>query len=127
MLKIANPPPNAVNEEWNESTAPVEVPVVEVANSADAGTPKRVSLPSMDAPASFSAVPGWAASNDQIPARIKPHREAIVARIAYPCRLSLTISPKVRVSATGISSRKKISRKFVNGLGFSNGCAEFAL
>ena len=48
MLKISRPPPSAVNEEWNELTAPVDVPVVETAKSADADSPKRVSLPSID-------------------------------------------------------------------------------
>src|SRR5665647_164054 len=74
MLKISRPPPSALNEEWNESTAPVDVPVVDVANSDDAATPNRVSLPSMAAPASLSAVPGCAASSDHTPARISPHR-----------------------------------------------------
>ena len=40
MLKIISPPPSAVNESWNELTAPVEVPVVEVANSAEAAIPE---------------------------------------------------------------------------------------
>ena len=82
MLKISRPPPSAVNEEWAASMAPVEVPVVDVANSEEAATPNRVSLPSMAAPASLRAVPGWAASSDQTPARISPHKVPIVARIA---------------------------------------------
>ena len=56
--------------------------MVEVANSADAATPNRVSLPSIDAPGQLSAVPGWAASSDQTPARIIAHRAPIAARIA---------------------------------------------
>src|SRR5215471_5666698 len=35
----AMPPPNAVNESWNEFTAPVEVTVVDAANSAEPGVP----------------------------------------------------------------------------------------
>ena len=42
-----------MNEEWNELTAPVDVPVVETANSAEAHSPKRVSLPSIEAPAAW--------------------------------------------------------------------------
>ena len=53
MLKISAPPPRLVNESWNELTAPVDVPVVETANSADAHSPNRVSLPSMAAPAAW--------------------------------------------------------------------------
>ena len=54
---MASPPPSEVNESWKEFTAPVDVPVVEVANNVEAATPNRVSLPSMEAPARFSAVP----------------------------------------------------------------------
>ena len=46
----------------SELTAPVEVPVVETANSADAGMPKRTSLPSIAAPAASAAVPVRVAS-----------------------------------------------------------------
>ena len=51
----------------------------------------------------------------------------IAARIAYPWRFSPTISPKVRVSATGISRSRKFSSRLLIALGFSNGWAEFAL
>src|SRR4249919_1207125 len=102
MWKMASPPPSAEKEEWNELTAPVEVPVVEAANRADAASPKRVSLPSMDAPASRSAVPGCADSRIEILVTITPQRTPIAARIAYPCLWSLTIFPKVYVRDTGI-------------------------
>ena len=36
MLKIVMPPPPGENESWKELTAPVEVSVVDAANSADA-------------------------------------------------------------------------------------------
>ncbi len=62
MSKIVIPPPNAVNESWNEFTAPVEVNVVELAKSADNGTPIRTSLPSIAEPASCGARPGCAVS-----------------------------------------------------------------
>ena len=52
---------------------------------------------------------------------------AITERIAQPWRLSPSILPNVRGSANGISSSRQISSRFVNALGFSNGCAEFAL
>ena len=79
---MVSPPPSEVNESWNEFTAPVEVPVVEVANSADAGTPKRVSLPSIEAPARLGAVPWWVASATQTPATTTVHRTPMAARIA---------------------------------------------
>ena len=56
-----------MNEEWKELTAPVEVPVVDTANSDDAASPKRVSLPSIAPPASWNAVPGWCASSAVTP------------------------------------------------------------
>jgi hypothetical protein len=52
---------------------------------------------------------------------------AITERIAHPWRLSPSSLPKVRGSANGISSSRAISRKFVNGFGFSKGWAELAL
>ena len=49
-----------MNESWNELTAPVEVPVVETANSAEAQSPNRVSLPSIDAAGGLAApCRGW--------------------------------------------------------------------
>ena len=53
MLKIAIPPPPGVNESWKEFTAPVEVSVVDAANSADAQMPNRCSLPSIMPPAAW--------------------------------------------------------------------------
>jgi hypothetical protein len=35
--------------------------------------------------------------------------------------------PKVRVRHTGITSIRKISKRFETAFGFSNGCAELAL
>src|SRR5262244_3213876 len=51
MLNSATPPPNGVNESWNEFTAPVDVTVVDAANSDDAGMPNATFLPSIAAPA----------------------------------------------------------------------------
>ena len=41
--------------------------------------------------------------------------------------MSPTILPKVRGSANGMTSSRKISNQLLNGFGFSNGCDEFAL
>jgi len=38
------PPPKGVNESWNEFTDPVDVTVVEAANSDDPGVPKTTFL-----------------------------------------------------------------------------------
>ena len=51
----------------------------------------------------------------------------ITPRIATPCRRLPSIVPRVRVRATGVTRIRKISRKLVYELGFSNGCAELAL
>ena len=82
MLKISAPPPRLVNESWNELTAPVDVPVVETANSAEAHSPSRVSLPSMDAPAAWKAVPGWLTSSRVTLVTRRPQITPIAARMA---------------------------------------------
>ena len=51
----------------------------------------------------------------------------IAANSAQPWRWSPTSRPNVYVSANGIASSAKISTRFVKPVGFSNGCAEFAL
>ncbi len=51
----------------------------------------------------------------------------IAAKIAQPCRWFPTIRPNAYVSANGISSSASIWTRFVNPVGFSNGCAELAL
>ncbi|MNT01146.1 hypothetical protein D3C72_1356000 [compost metagenome] len=49
------------------------------------------------------------------------------ASTATPCRLSPTISPKVKHSAAGIRKIASISMRLARAFGFSNGCAELAL
>lgn len=51
MPSMVMPPPSPVYEEWKESTAPVEVRVVDTAKIAEAPIPNRVSLPSIAPPA----------------------------------------------------------------------------
>src|ERR1700712_366497 len=140
MLSSAPPPPKAEKLSCSEFPAPVDVPVVESANSAEDGMPKRTSLPSRFAPAARAAGPVGFASATQMTASIRPHSEAITPSSAAPWRIpdgsssaplrlppDPTMRPNVRVSDTGMSSRKKISRKSVRPVGFSNGCAELAL
>ena len=50
----------------------------------------------------------------------------IAAKIAQPCRWLPTSRPNAYVSANGIARSASIWKKFVNGVGFSNGCAELA-
>ncbi len=121
------PPPRPVKEEWKESTAPVEVSVVATAKIEEPPTPKRTSLPSSAPPAAWSAGPWWANSVPIIRA-VKPSQmAAIVPRIAYPCRTEPTSTPKVRVSENGMTRIRKISKRLVNGVGFSKGWALLAL
>lgn len=56
MFSMVRPPPNEVYEEWNEFTAPVEVSVVAAPKVAEFSTPKRVSVPSVAAPAAAGTV-----------------------------------------------------------------------
>src|ERR1700733_4944355 len=131
MSNRAMPPPNGVNESWNEFTAPVEVTVVDAANREDPGVPNLTSLPSNAPGASTTAVPGVAplcmVSNRLMPPTAVSQMTTMTATSARPCRLSLTILPNARGVANGITSRMKIVNRLVNGFGFSYGCAELAL
>ena len=84
MSTIVIPPPRAVKLSWKLLTAPVDVSVVEVANSAEAGTPKRVSLPSIAAPTALGTVPWWAISAAVVANTAPAQMTTIAARIAYP-------------------------------------------
>ncbi len=52
---------------------------------------------------------------------------AMPAKIAQPCRRSPAMTPNVAVSENGMTRIRSSSSRFVSGVGFSNGCAEFAL
>ena len=67
MLNRAAPPPTGVSESWDALTAPVDVAVVDIAKSAEAHSPKRVSLPSIAAPAACAAAP-CPVTSDQVAA-----------------------------------------------------------
>ncbi len=121
------PPPKAEKLSCSEFTAPVDVPVVEFANSAEDGMPKRTSLPSRFAPATTAAGPPGFASAVQMTASTRPHRKVITPSSATPSRTEPTMRPKVRVSETGMTSIRKISTMSEVPFGFSNGCAELAL
>ena len=127
MLNMAMKPPSEVNESCIEFTAPVDVRVDVDANSVDPQIPNRCSLPSIAPPASRVAAPPVSVSKSVMAVSETAKIDAITARIAVPWRLSPTIWPKVRVSANGIASMRKISNRFVQAVGFSNGCDEFAL
>src|SRR5580704_935583 len=129
MSNSAIPPPNGVSESWKQFTAPVEVTVVDDANSEQPGGPNLVSTPSYAPCASWGAapaVPRWV-SKSEIPPTAAAQMMTITATSAYPCLLSPTILPNARGVENGISSSRKISKMFVNGLGFSNGWAELTL
>ena len=127
MLTMTVPPPAAVRESWDAFTAPVDVPVVATAKSAEAHSPKRVSLPSIAAPAACAAGECAPTSAQVVTASETDHSTPITARIARPCRRLPSIVPSVRVSATGRTRIRKTSRRLVIAVGFSNGCAELAL
>ena len=58
MFTSGTAPPMGVKLSWVELTAPVDVPVVEAANSPEAAGPKRASLPSMFPPAWVAVTAG---------------------------------------------------------------------
>ncbi len=118
-----------MNESCIEFTAPHDVSVVTVANSAEPAMPKRHSLPSMLPP----ATPRWwtsglpAASAQYAPAKPAKNRIAMAAKIAQPWRVSFTILPYVYVSRRRCAKISSSSTRLVSGVGFSFGEAEFAL
>src|SRR5580658_11308232 len=62
MSNRAMPPPNGVSESWKQFTAPVDVTVVDAANSEQAAVPNLVSTPSIAPCCSLFATPpivGW--------------------------------------------------------------------
>src|SRR5215469_2487297 len=127
MSNRAMPPPNGVSESWKQFTAPVDVVVVDAANTEHPDVPNLVSTPSMAPCARCGARPAPWASKKLMPPTAAAHRITMTATSAYPCLLSPTIFPKARGVANGISKIRKISNQLLNGFGLSNGCAEFAL
>ncbi len=126
MFSSTAPPPSGDILSCAEFTAPVLVPVVATANSADPGIPKRTSLPSIIDPAAVAAAPRAPDSAASVTASRPKNSVDITARRVRPCRRSPTSVPNVRVRLTGISRIARISTMFVIGVGFSNGCAELA-
>ena len=72
-------------------------------------------------------MPDPASSAAVIAASDTTKKIAMVATIAMPCRTSPTILPNARGRLNGITSIRKTSKRLVHGVGFSNGCAAFAL
>ncbi|SKU98006.1 Uncharacterised protein [Mycobacteroides abscessus subsp. abscessus] len=66
------------------STAPVDVPVVDTANSALAGIPNRTSLPSIIAPAACAAIPRGLDSAQVTRASMPPKRVPITDSTVRP-------------------------------------------
>ncbi len=95
MLRISRPPPTPPYDEWKELTAPVEVPVVETANSDDAGhaEPRLLALHrgARELGGGARVVQLERGHGDRSRA---PQRTAITARTAYPWRRSPTITPE---------------------------------
>ena len=122
-------PPNGLSESWKQFTEPVEVTVVDAANSEQACGPNLVSTPSYVPCASCGpspAVPRWLWKKVS-PPTAAAQMITITASSAKPCLLSRTILPNVRGRLNGMSRSRKISKMLVNGFGLSNGWDELAL
>ena len=127
MFTNGTAPPNAVKESCAATTEPVEVLVVADANVAVPACPNRTSLPSMFPPESAGRAAFPAASKCHAISDPLIQKSAITAASTYPCLRLPTSLPNVPVNANGITKMRNIWKKFVSGLGFSNGCAELAL
>ena len=108
-------------------TAPVEVPVVLVANRALPQIPNWVSLPSIAAPAAAGTVPRAATSAQVVTASTAPQSTAIAASRAVPCRRLPSMVPAVRVRRPGSAAGWRSRSGWRPAFGFSYGCAELAL
>src|SRR6516225_61027 len=84
MSSSAMPPPNGVSESWKQFTAPVDVTVVDAANTEQPGVPNLTSVPSAAWPAAIVAVPPVAvcASKKLSPATATTQMIAMIATIA---------------------------------------------
>src|SRR4029077_9029302 len=129
MSNSVIPPPNGDSESWKQFTDPVEVTVVDAANSEQACGPNLVSTPSYVPCASCGpspAVPRWLWKKVS-PPTAAAQMITITASSAKPCLLARTILPNVRGRLNGMSRSRKISKMLVNEFGLSNGWAEVGL
>src|SRR5262249_49055596 len=97
-------------------TAPHDADVVIEANSAESAAPKRTSFPSM-----------FERSAQTQSAVMVRKRTDIAQNTAHPCRGFPVMAPRVTQRPAGMEKIRNISNRFVNGVGFSYGCAELAL
>ena len=67
MSNSAIPPPNGVSESWKQFTEPVEVTVVDAANTEQPGVPNLTSVPSAAPCARWGAAPAACISKKLIP------------------------------------------------------------
>ena len=124
-------PPIGVKLSCIELTDPFDVPVVEAAQRPEAAGPNRTSLPSMFPPACSEVTSCVAprSSSRGLPFPSRPMAASdrptqtmnMIANTARPWRLSFTMWPNVKASANGMMRIAQVSRKLLNGVGFSNG------
>ena len=106
-------PPSGVKLSCIALTEPLDAAVVAVAHRALCVIPKRVSLPSMLPPAASALA--WASTPSAVRRGLPACSAAsvantsgtkittIAAKIAHPCRRSLTTAPNEKQSAAGIN------------------------
>ena len=127
MLTSGTAPPSGVKLSCAR-TAPVEVPVVEAAKMPDTAEPNRASLPSMLEPRRRGPrLAGCPATRSGPRARRSPPRGSPSPRRPPTPGACPAPAGRRRMPAKGDKKRAKISSRFVNGVGFESGCAEFAL
>src|SRR5947208_8500687 len=103
-------PPNGVSESWKQFTEPVEVTVVDAANSEQACGPNLVSTPSYVPCASCGpspAVPRWLWKK-VIPPTAAAQMITITASSAKPCLLSRTSLPDGAGGRDGVGRGRTI-------------------
>src|SRR5262249_18528434 len=109
--------------------APSDEAVLTAEKRADESVPNRTSLPSTFDLSIPVLVLAGAAFRSLHPMKQLPaaRKIAINPNRVHPWRRSPTIWPNAQVIAAGMASINNIEKKFVMGVGFSNGWAEFEL
>ena len=138
MSHIGTRPPSGVNESCIALTEPFDAPSSPSRRAPMPAMPKRTSLPSMLPPA-CSALAAWSTGSDAsagLPAcscetqsqrsgrKIDEHRGEHGPALA---RVLDHLAERVAERRRDQRGSRSISTKFESGVGFSNGCAEFAL
>ena len=125
ILNMAMPPARGDRLSWAQLVAPQEVTVVTTEKSDEAVLPIRISFPSREWRVWSKGFHECSPQSDA--ASTAQKMSSIAAKSTLPCLGAPIILPNAKARPPGMSRMTSVSRKFVSGVGFSNGCALLAL